>query len=125
VDVGLGSRLCENGKGERALRSAHPPYRQLVDESAQFPVPGATSEKFVLANIRLDAFLHSQGQIKDGQRVAMTAGTTTGVGGAVQASMRSIRADAQRLGKACLGRRQQFRKHGDVIAAGGARGSRP
>jgi hypothetical protein len=34
--------------------------------------------------------------------------------------MASIRVDAQSLGKACLGRRQQFRKHSDVIAAGGA-----
>ena len=34
-----------------------------------------------------------------------TDGMTTGVGGAVQASMGSIRVGAQRLDKACLGRR--------------------
>jgi hypothetical protein len=53
-------------------------YRRLVDGNAQVPVPGATSEKFIPGTFLLDAFLHSQGQIrKDGQRIVLTAGAVS------------------------------------------------
>ena len=56
--AGLG---CVKTKDETTLRNDISHIGKIVDESTQFGVPGATSEKFVLAIVRLDAFLHGQG----------------------------------------------------------------
>jgi hypothetical protein len=58
--LGLGRVKRENVK---LPLEAHSSYRQSVDGNAQVPVPGATSEKFILGIFLLDAFLHSQGQL--------------------------------------------------------------
>jgi hypothetical protein len=60
-DVRVGSWLRENGKGETALRKFIPLRAISRGKCSVFRVPGVTSEKFVLAIVLLDAFLHGQG----------------------------------------------------------------
>jgi hypothetical protein len=68
---GLGRVKRENVK---LPLEAHSSYRQSVDGNAQVPVPGATSEKFILGIFLLDAFLHSQGHALPSRSPPATGG---------------------------------------------------
>jgi hypothetical protein len=59
--VGFGSWLCEDGTGETALRKLILQMGDWQTKVLSFPVLGATSEKFILAIVLLDALLNGQG----------------------------------------------------------------
>ena len=56
-----GFSLCENGKDETALRKLILQMGDWQTKVLSFPVLGATSEKFILAIVLLDALLNGQG----------------------------------------------------------------
>ena len=53
--------LCEDGTGETALRKLILQMGDWQTKVLSFPVLGATSEKFILAIVLLDALLNGQG----------------------------------------------------------------
>jgi hypothetical protein len=59
--VGFGSWLCEDGTGETALRKLILQMGDWQTKVLSFPALGATSEKFILAIVLLDALLNGQG----------------------------------------------------------------